>query len=159
MKIKFFTLLALVALNLYGQDCETITEQKTEDVIEKISTPVPKGLEDSVIYVKDKNGKEYVFKIEDYKVVPRNHQSKITKTKVTEKLMCENKNTVFIGAKKGHTGLNTAVSADGKTATVSEERDAVLDINYMRRKLIGPVGVGAGIDTNGEVKGLIGIDF
>ena len=69
---------------------------------------------------------------------------------------------IALGARKDHVGVDADVksTASGLEATISSEKALVLDAAYIRRKILQtPLGIGAGIDTNGTLKAIISTDF
>lgn len=166
MKNIIFTLVFAVVVffmnEAYAKECKTLSKSDVQEVKEDVNTEVPKGMEGAVIIVRTKDGRESSVPIEKYKVVPRKQQFKVTKTNTTEKMLCEadeTKNMIVVGGRKDHRDLDVDVSSDGKTASVVSEKGLVLDASYIRRKAIGPVGAGVGIDTNGTPKAMLSIDF
>ena len=164
MKIFIITTLLTISSFANATECKKMSEEKSADEVQDVNSSVPKGLEGSVIIVRTKDGKESSVPIEKFKVVPRAQQFKVTKTKVTEKMLCEvdvlpDKNMVMVGARRDHVNLESSVSNDKKSATISSKKDIVVDAAYMRTRVLGPVGAGVGIDTNGVVKGILGVEF
>ncbi len=150
-----------VSTGVFAADsCKEVSTVNSAVKSEDINTAVPKALEGAVIEVKLKNGKVYVFKADEFKVVPRMQQLLVTEYEVTKTLRCDSsdKNTLMLGIREDHTGLD--VSATANAASVQSRRGPVLDAAYLRRKILDTkLGVGAGIDTNGTVKGIVGLDF
>lgn len=167
------TIIFITSLLMVNAHAETLCQKSGETLIvtEDVNSLAPKGLEGAVIIVRRADGKETSVPIEKFKVVKRVQQFKTFQT--TEMISCntntetivkemekDNKNTVMVGGRRDYTTLDTNVSVDGKKATVSSKKDAVLDLSYLRRKLFdSPIDAGAGVDTNGAVRGIIGLDF
>jgi len=178
--MKYIILLGvLFSVMVKAEDsCENVLSKsdQTEEVKTDVNTPVPKALEGAKIIVKMKDGSEKVMDISKFKVVPRKQQLKVTHTKTMEKLVCQaeprvvekivevdskDKNTLLVGVRKDHQDLEKEVSSDenGSYASVKSKKGAVLDVGLLRKKVFGDVGIGLGVDTNGTVKGILGVDF
>ena len=166
MKNLILTLMMLLSVEAIA-DCNTARVEKVDETREDVNTPVPRGLEGAQIILKTKDGRTSVMNIEQYKIVPRRQQFKVSMVRITSKMTCSvakestDNNTLILGVRKDHTGLDIETSSTdtSSTAKVLSKRDAVLDVSYLRRKAVGNIGVGAGVDTNGTLKGMIGIDF
>lgn len=166
MKTLIMIFATLIGLNAVA-NCDTAEVEKVDETREDVNTPVPKGLEGAKIIIQTKDGRSISMSIDQYKVVPRKQQFKVSIVRVTSKMMCtvtkeaQDNNTVMLGIRKDHAGLSIEKSSTptSETAEVISKRDAVLDVSYLRRKAVGRLGVGAGVDTNGTIKGMIGIDF
>jgi len=172
MKRYYFlilTLLGILAVTLLSsaakaQSCSTDTNAVVSEVQEDVNTKVPKVLEGAKIIIRRADGKEEVLKAEDFKVVKRVQQFKVTERNVTQKVTCNKdtqKNLLMLGGRKDHTDYD--ISSNGNSLTVQSDKKIVLDAAYMRQKLVHikqlPIGAGLGIDTNGTVKGLVGVEF
>lgn len=128
---------------------------------EDINTPTPKGLEDAVIIVRTKSGKEYAMSANEYKVVPRVQQF-VTKERDYNTVACipndkQEKNLVMWGVRKDFTGLSTEISSN--EAKVRATKDIVIDMSYMREQVIDNIGFGIGVDTNGTPRAMVGVEF
>lgn len=145
----------------HAETCSTDTSSTTVDVLEDVNTKVPKALKGAQIIIRRADGKEEVLKAEDYKVVKRVQQFKVKERSVVQKLTCNkdpNKNLIMVGGRKDYTGLDTTVN--GKTATVESKRGLVMDASFLRQKVLDTrLGLGAGVDTNGTVRGIVGFEF
>lgn len=163
MKTLLFISLLFTVQLVNAESCSTSTDSTTVDKLEDVNTKVPKALEGATITITLKNGKTEVLKAEQYKVVKRVQQFKVVeRTNATTKMCTRDvdgkKNLVMIGARRDHTGLSKSIN--GNVGTVSSERDLVLDAAYMREKVFkSNFGIGAGIDTNGTVRGILGLEF
>lgn len=70
----------------------------------------------------------------------------------------QNKNLVVLEGRRDILGVNTTVSGN-QTKTVVD-KDLVLGLDYYRRDMFkSNVGLGIGLDTNGVIKGLVGLSF
>lgn len=168
MKTLFITL-TLVSLNVFAQ--ESCKETETVAISEKkedVNTPTPEQLKDAIILVKTKDGKIQEMKASDFKVVPRKQQFKVRERTIVKKQECqpvvivkqaeEKKNLLAIGARRDHTDLDARVN--GNVGTLSSEKGLVLDLSYTRQQILDtPFALGVGLDTNGVLRGLVGIEF
>lgn len=151
------------------ESCKQIETVQIQEKKEDVNTPTPEQLKDAVILVKTKDGKVQEMKASDFKVVPRKQQFKVKERIIVQKMECQpktivvekikrEKNLVMLGARKDHTGLTTDVS--GSTASVYSKKGLVFDLGYMRKNILDtPLGVGASIDTNGTLRGMLGLEF
>jgi hypothetical protein len=99
-------------------------------------------------------------------VVPRKQYTKLGENKaVSTKLTCKaksRKNSVMVDARRDFTGVFKSSSSTATTQTlkVSTEKALVPGLNYYRREILDShLGLGAGVDANGTLKALIGLDF
>lgn len=70
----------------------------------------------------------------------------------------QQKNVIMLGARRDYSGLDS--SQNGSSTTISERKNALLDISYMRRKLFDSrIDAGAGVDARGVVRGFLGLEF
>jgi hypothetical protein len=155
------TLIMLVNM-IFAQDCTETVGQEQVEKVQQISTDVPKHLVDAVIIVRTKDGRESQVSANQFKVVPRKQQFIVTETSKLSKQVCKvdvkDKNMVILGGRRDHTGLTKEVN--GNVGVLSSERGAVFDAGYMRKNLFGtPLGVGGSVDTNGTLRGTVGVEF
>lgn len=76
----------------------------------------------------------------------------------TNKEVDQQKNVIMLGARRDYAGLDS--SQNGSSTTISERKNALLDISYMRRKLFDSrIDAGAGVDARGVVRGFLGLEF
>lgn len=153
----------ILLLNLaFATDCTDVQTTSAEVQTSTITTDVPKHLQDAVIIIRLKDGRESQVSANQFKVVPRKQQHLITEVKTHTERLCKvsgkEKNLLMVGGRRDHKDFDTRVV--GKTATVESEKGLVLDAAYMRQNIFDTkLGVGAGIDTNGTLKGMIGVEF
>lgn len=142
-----------------AESCSSKTSSSSQEMERVVDTPVRKALKGATIVVVTRDGKEYQMSAEDYMVVPRKQKTTVKRVTETETLTCknENKNLFMVGARKDHTGLSKEQGAS--SARVNSEQGPVLDASYMRQDVLGPIGVGAGIDTNGKPRVFFGVGF
>jgi hypothetical protein len=166
MIYRFLLIIALILFTYYRlAKAENCSDLQTQSIIKKariITTDVPKHLEGAVIIVRNKDGRESQVSANNFKVVPRKQQFIVTETnKHTERLCKVNgkqKNLLLIGGRRDHKDLDVRVN--GNMATVSSEKGLVLDAGYMLQNINdSTIGLGIGIDTNGTLKGLVGVEF
>lgn len=155
-------ILTLIMSFVFASDC-TDVQQKEEIKEERlINTDVPKHLQDATIIIRTKDGRESTISANQFKVVPRKQQFIVTKVKEHTERTCKvsgkEKNLLMFGGRRDHKDIDTNVV--GKTATVSSEKGLVVDATYMRQNVLdSKLGVGAGIDSNGVVRGVVGVEF
>lgn len=167
--MKKYYFLMLVVLGVVALSISAKAETCTVDVVTSeseanhvINTDVPKHLQDAVIIVRTKDGRESQVSANQFKVVPRKQQRLVTVVKYNTQRTCKvntkDKNLLMVGGRRDHRDLDIRVN--GKTATVESEKGLVLDAAYMRQNLFdSALGIGAGIDTNGTLRGIIGVEF
>lgn len=155
----------------FGQTCRTDVAN-IQEIKQDVNTPVPEILKDKTLMVCDKHGENCGKPVpsKDWKMVPRKQQLKVIHTVETVKceapspkmVQCkpptEDKNTLMLGLRRDSTGYDVS-SDNGKSGQLSSRKDAVVDLSYMRHKLVGPLGAGLGIDTNGTPRVFGGWDF
>ena len=155
-------ILTLIMSLAFASDC-TDVQQKEEIKEERlINTDVPKHLQDATIIIRTKDGRESTISANQFKVVPRKQQFIVTKIKEHTERTCKvsgkEKNLIMFGGRRDHKDIDTNVV--GKTATVSSEKGLVVDATYMRQNVLdSKLGVGAGIDSNGTLRGVVGVEF
>lgn len=127
--------------------------------------PVPKELVDGVITVTTKEGKTYTFSANEYKVVKRTRKTKqappvIIVNHPNEEVQIH-KNQLILGVREDFIKVRT--EAYPGRVKVYSEKGPVFDLLYMRNKTLKDLGlglgIGLGIDTNGTVKGAVGVGF
>ena len=146
----------------FASDCTDVQTTNAQVQTSEITTDIPKHLQDAVIVIRLKDGRESKVSANQFKVVPRKQQHLITEVKTHTERVCKvsgkEKNLLMVGGRRDHKNLDTRVN--GKTVTVESEKGLVLDAAYMRQNIFDTnLGVGAGVDTNGVVKGLVGFEF
>lgn len=143
---------------VHAQDCST----QTKDVVYAVDN-VPKAMfKNAKITVKLDNGKEYVFDASKYMVVPRKQYTKVGQSTETMCKAKSRKNSVMVGVRNDHAGMDvtTKTTPSGVSAKVESKKALVPDLNYYRREILDShLGLGAGVDANGVVRGIIGLDF
>lgn len=167
--IKTF-MTTLLITSIANADCKMVDEAtQVSEKVEDVNTSVPKQLKNATIIVKLAEGKEYSFPANEFKVVKRQQQFKLVEKSTLQTKLCvekqkidEDLNLVAIGARKDHVAVDAEVknTSSGLEATVSSEKNIVLDAQYIRRKVLDtPIGAGLGLDTNGTLKAIISTDF
>lgn len=169
MKHIFLTILLIGSVsNADNKSCKVSEESTIIEKQEDVNTKVPRDLEGAEIIIKRKDGTTETIKSEEFKVVKRKQQFKVKERSIIQRVECaptiivkekkEKKNLLAVGARRDHTGLHKSVN--GNIGTVSSERAMVLDLSYTRRQILdSPFALGVGLDTNGVLRGLVGIEF
>lgn len=157
----------LIAFSIYfaaiglvrADECKE-TQVITQDVVHQVNKDIPKHLQGATITVRLANGKETTVPAEKFMVVPRKQYTVAGKNKAV-RLTCNKdvkKNIVMIEAERDVDDLE--VRTNGKSAQVDSLKSLTPGINYYRRQILdSDLGIGAGVDENGTVKGMIGLDF
>jgi len=170
MKHLLIALMMISAPALAQESCQV----KSQDV----NTPVPKELKGATIIVRTKDGKERKMKAEEFKVVPRKQQFKVTEKqapcspavierevtveKIVEVPAKEKKNMVIGGLSYDYTNLSNEISTSGNTNTVKlySNKGPVGDIGYMRRRLFDSnFAAGLSVNINVAPRCFIGYEF
>lgn len=164
------------SMALAQESCNETCKKIEQDV----NTPVPAGLEDAEIIVRTKDGKETKMSANDFKVVKRKQQFKVTERVVikTEPMPKEaiergqallqeyvdnakrknNKNLLMLGLAYDYTSLDSEIQ--GNTVKLYSNKGPVFDLTYFRRRLLDTnIGLGIGINTNGAPRGVVGLEF
>ncbi len=168
MKYIIIMLMFFVNVAQAAESCSENVNVDTKDVVYAVNTDMPKHLKGATITVTLANGKTSTVSADKFMVVPRKQQTVVGQDKISTKtISCTNnldtkKNIVFVDAKKEYTGIETSTSVNGNTqqVTVSSKKELVPGLNYYRRQILdSKIGAGVGIDTNGQLKGMVGLDF
>lgn len=146
----------------FAADCTNVETSNVYVQTSTINTDVPKHLQDAVIIIRTKDGRESQVSANKFKVVPRKQQHLITEITTHTERVCKvsgkEKNLLMVGGRRDHKNLD--VRTNGKTAIVESEKGLVLDAAYMRQNIFDTrLGIGAGVDTNGTIKGMVGVEF
>lgn len=161
-----YIFILLLASNVNAQECSETESLVTEPVSYSVNTTIPKHLVGATICITLSGGGSSCVPSEKFMIVPRKQVTVLGENKtVTKAVKCSRvvqspskKNMVFADVRKDHRGLD--IKTEGSTASVESKKGLVPSINYYRRELLdSPVGAGLGIDTNGTVKGTLGLDF
>lgn len=173
--MKYFILVLMMVLSQASYSAEKC---EVKDTPQDVNTPVPKDLEGATIIIKTKDGKERFFQSSEFKVVPRKQQFKIKERMVVATEMCPRiviprpimvvmgepklKNLFMVGVRRDFTELDETVS--GNKITLYSQKAIILDATYYRSGLINDmvsqkIGAGLGLDTNGTLRGIIGVEF
>jgi hypothetical protein len=156
------TVVFLFSLNVNADSCVDTNSQEKVENTKEINTDVPKHLQDAVIIVRTKDGRESVVSANKFKVVPRKQQFIVTETSKHTQRVCkvsrDDKNLVIVGGRRDHTGLSKSIN--GNTGVLSSDRGLVMDAGYMRQNVFDSnLGIGGSVDTNGTLRGTVGISF
>lgn len=159
MKYLIFMALAMSSTS-FAADCKEEIYSSNEDVVYEVNSKIPEHLRGATITVRLADGKESTVPAEKFMVVPRK-QSTIAGTNwtVTKVRSCDTKdrNLIIGEVRKDHKNFDT--ETNGKEAKTYSNKEVIPGVNYFRRELLGPIGAGAGVDSNGTLKGLIGVEF
>ncbi len=162
MKTILLLTLALNTALAFGA-CDEAVKINEIVVNQDINSAPPKGLEEATITVTQPNGKSSTVSMKDFKVVLRKQQFKTVRAESRWTTTCtqiekdKQKNLLLLGARKDTIGYSKQVNAN--SATISTKKDAVLDLQYVREKVLGNAAAGLGVDTNGTPKAVIGLEF
>jgi hypothetical protein len=166
MKTLTFLLLTSFITLGYSKECTTEVKENVEVVDVQSKDDAAKYLKEAKIIVKLANGKEYAFNANEFKVVPRSQLKKVTQVTKEKLVSCteakdENKNLLLGGLRRDIKDVNKAYSSTSSSQTlrISSEKGLIPEAGYMRRKVIGNVGVGGTVDSEGTGKLLIGLEF
>lgn len=165
-KLIIFLLIAVVSVAQAKETCEESIEVHSQDVTYEVNTDMPKHLKGATITVTLADGKTSTVPAEKFMVVPRVQKTVVGQNKILAKnVTCSksgNKNILIGEVRKDVTGHETKTEAipGGIKSSTSSVKEVVPGINYYRRELFdSSIGAGVGVDTNGTVKALIGVDF
>lgn len=141
--------------------CETVTQD--------VNTPVPAQLKDAEIVTIDKDGKKSKVSANDFKVVPRKQQFKVTKqsqpcppgeTVVVEKVVEKDqalKNIISLEVNRSLRGFDSY--NDTPNQVTSEEKfSPALGVMY-QRNVFKNLYLGGRIDTHKSTGVLLGVGF
>lgn len=177
--MKYLVVMALIAFPMFAnaqkvcESQESSCELKNQDV----NTPVPKALKDAEIVVTLPDGTTQKYSANEFKVVKRQQQFKVTEKVVKVKTLCptcvskeitvevikevqkpQKLNTLMLGARYDFVNLNSEITTN--KITLYSNRAVVLDLTYYRRRLFdSSIGAGIGIDSNGTPRGTVGFEF
>jgi hypothetical protein len=148
----------LSASLLYAQDCTT----QTKDVVYAVNSQLPKHLQGATIIVRTKDGRESSVPAERFMVVPRKQYTKVGQSSDTMCKAKSRKNSVMVGVRNDHAGMDaiTKTTPTSVSAKVESKKALTPDLQYYRREILDShLGLGAGVDANGTLRGIIGLDF
>ena len=164
--MKVLLLITLFTSIAFADECKEVSKRIVQDVIHKVNTEVPKHLQGATITITKADGTSSTVPAEKFMVVPRKQKTILGQNMfVSSEITCKPKeqlNTVFIDVKKLPSKVESSTESlpNGTKATSTIYKDAIPGLNYYRRKMLEtPVGAGIGVDANGTVKGMIGLDF
>lgn len=114
----------------------------------------PKFLKDANITVTLKDGKQYTFTANEWKVVPRLDKVKVNERTVVVQSEQNNRLTILGGV--GPKGLNVTKSQD--EITVENKKEGVFGLGYSR-KITKRFSLGGQVISNGTYTLDLGVDF
>jgi hypothetical protein len=158
--MKTIIFITMLFSPLFANALNCSTTSKAEEVFEtrEITTDVPDYLKGATITVRLADGKETSVPAEKFKVVARQQQFIVTKTKQLDKTTCTpEKNRLSLLAGNGpKEGLNR--SKTPSTVTVESRVGAVGGLQY-QRLITEDISLGIQGQTNESVLVNIGLDF
>ena len=162
MKTLIILLLTFASVAQAADSCSESTYESTKSVVYEVNKGMPSYLKGAKITITQADGTTSTVPAEKFMIVPRKQKTVLGESKTSSKVVsckaAEKKNIVFADVRNDSKGIE--VTSDGKTATVESKKGLVPGLNYYRRQLLdSPLGAGVGVDTNGTVKGMVGIDF
>jgi hypothetical protein len=162
MKYLIILLTLIASVSFAGETCSETQNVSSQEVAYEVDTTLPKHLKGATITVTLADGRSSTVPADKFMVVPRKQKTVLGQNQtITKKLSCSKsgKKNILLGeVRKDVTDIDASVN--GKTATVESEKALVPGVNYYRRELFdSPIGAGVGIDSNGTLKGMIGLDF
>lgn len=157
----------LMITNLVNaNECLEKTVTQNNPVKYEVNKHLPQHLQGATITVRLANGQQTTVPAEKFMVVPRQQQFIVGESvNISKTLTCKTKslkNSVIVDARKDFTGISKSLSSTVNTQTLklSSDKSLVPGLNYYRREVLdSPIGLGAGVDSNGTLKALIGLDF
>lgn len=157
-----YLLILLLSTTTLANDCSESTEKQTNEVAYAVNKDMPKHLKGATITITLADGSTSTVSADKFMVVPRKQYTVVGESSSTTKTMtCKaktKKNSLMVDARKDITGLDT--ETNGSQAKVVAKKDLVPGLNYYRREVMDSnIGVGAGVDSNGVVKAIVGFDF
>lgn len=159
-------LIVLFSSVAFANECKEVSKRIVQEVVHTVNTDVPKHLKGATITITKADGTSSTVPAEKFMVVPRKQKAIVGENVVmTVDRTCqadEKLSTVFLDVKKLPSRIesNTESIPNGSKATSTIYKEVVPGVNYYRRQMLDtPVGAGVGVDANGTVKGMIGLDF
>ena len=168
--MKYFTAFTVFFLAIIfaraDQQCTESESSVVQDVVYTVNKNMPKYLQGATIIVRLADGRESSVPAERFMVVARKQKTVIGQNKtMSTSRTCKapsRKNSVMVGVRKDHAGMNVTTKGitNGVSAKVESKKTLIPDLNYYRREILDShLGVGAGVDSSGVVRGVLGIDF
>jgi hypothetical protein len=138
------------------------TTALAKEVTYAVNKNIPNHLKGATITITLANGKTSTVSADKFMVVPRKQYTVVgessTATKTVTCSAKKNKNLIMLEARKDITELDTEVN--GQQAKTIAKKNIIPGLNYYRRDVLDTkFGAGAGADTNGTLKVLVGFDF
>lgn len=161
--MKLLLLLTFIGPNSFAKSvCEQQRTEISEDVVYEVSKDIPEYLKGAKITTTLSNGKSSTVPAEQFMLVKRKQYTVVGKNQtIVERNNClttGSKNNLILEARKDVKGLKTETV--GSTSKVYSEKEFIPGVNYYRQDLYDlPIGAGLGVDSNGTVKGMLGIGF
>lgn len=168
MKFIAVVLMMLPSLAI-AEECSTSLGEETIEETLEINTDVPSHLKGATVCTKRADGAESCVSAEKFKVVPRQQQFVVKRTKQVDKVRCESvivqkekaekeKNRVSLMAGKGPKDGLTVTQQSPDEVTVENRVGAIGGAQY-QRLLTEKVSVGAQLQTNKSILINVGLDF
>jgi hypothetical protein len=165
MYMKNLILLTMFISAIASANCVEKKQTESKDVVHTVDTSIPAHLKGAKITVTLADGRTSTVPAEKFMVVPRKQQTVVGQDKLVKSVVTcssKNKNLIIADLRKDVVDIETETSAivGGVTAKTRTEKDLVPGINYFRRDLFDSnIGAGVGVDSNGTVKGMLGLEF
>jgi hypothetical protein len=139
----------------HAEECSSATASETKT----ISTDVPSILKGGAIIVLSRNGDQFVFAADEYKVVPRQRQVITTKETVSCKVRSTEvrPNRISVLGGQGPTG-HLRSKSDGANAEVEAQQGLVLGAQY-QRQVNERISIGVQVQDNETALSILGFEF
>lgn len=164
--MKYYLLTILLLPMFVNAECTSEIEVKSVPVEYTVNTSIPEHLKGATITVTLADGSSSIVPAEKFMVVPRKQKTIIGDSHlISNTTTCKfnsKKNTIMLEAKNSKTDIETKTTPipSGSKVDVYSKKELVPGLSLYRRELFdSPVGGGLGVDTKGELKGMIGLDF
>jgi len=168
MKTLIIAIITLISFTATAKEqCHEQQSESSEEVVYAVNKNMPRYLKGAKITITLADGSTSTVPAEKFMIVPRKQYTKLGENKtVNKKVSCtkssDKKNIVMLEAREDVTDVESKTEKvnGGIKASTKANQAIVPGLNYYRREVLDtPIGVGLGLDTNGTVKGMIGIDF
>lgn len=153
-------MLGFLIASISYADCTSNVRLYSVPATYNVNTDRPKFLKNATITVTLENGESSTVSADEYMVVKRRQTIVAGENKILFKeSICKNntKNLLTGELRKDYTNLD--VVKVGNEVDVYSNKRPIPGINYYRRDILDTLGAGVGVDSNGTLKALIGVDF
>ena len=157
-----YLLLLLLSTTVTANECSESSKKQSDEVTYAVNKDIPNHLKGATITVTLVDGRTSTVSADKFMLVPRKQYTVVGESSTTTKTVtCKaknKKNILMVEARKDITELDTETTVN--QAKVVTRKDLVPGFNYYRREVLDSrFGLGGGIDTNGTVKALLGVEF